>query len=391
MALKGLSIGDVVARTGVAESTLRMWERRHGFPVPDRLPGGHRRYSEDQVDLVRQVVAARVAGLSLPVAIERARRRAAVPVASLYAEVRRRRADIEPRTISRPILAAFSHAIEDESLARAERPILFACFQREGFYRREQARWRQLAQGARLAVVFADFGRAKLDGAGPAELRIEHSDPIAREWAIVCDAERHAAFLCGREPPSSDVGMPPGRRVFEVCGASSRRWSGRPPGSAPSSLPASPPSWWGRSARGSPARLPPRPTSSFGSRRQSPTAPSPTCHEVRSPDSPWTWVSGQGIQVRRRRVQVAMRSGSRIAIVGAGVSGLVAAHELHRQHQITVFEANPYAGGHTNTVRVESDPARSTSIPASSSTTTATTRASSSCSRRSASPASRAR
>ena len=50
-----------------------------------------------------------------------------------------------------------------------------------------------------------------------------------------------------------------------------------------------------------------------------------------------------------------MRPGSRIAIVGAGVSGLVAAHELHRQHQITVFDANPYAGGHTNTVRVETE------------------------------------
>jgi MerR family transcriptional regulator, light-induced transcriptional regulator len=216
MALNGLSIGDVAARTGVGEGTLRMWERRHGFPVPDRLPGGHRRYSEDQVELVRQVVAARTAGLSLPVAIERARRRAVVPVASLYAEVRRRRPDIEPRTISRPILAAFSHAIEDESLARAERPILFAFFQREGFYRREQARWRQLAQGARLAVVFADFGRAKLDGAGPAELQIERNDPVAREWAIICDAERHAAFLAGREPPSSGVEMPPGQRVFEV-------------------------------------------------------------------------------------------------------------------------------------------------------------------------------
>jgi uncharacterized protein len=50
-----------------------------------------------------------------------------------------------------------------------------------------------------------------------------------------------------------------------------------------------------------------------------------------------------------------MRPGSRIAIVGAGVSGLVAAHELHRHHQVTVFEANPYAGGHTNTVHVETD------------------------------------
>lgn len=43
----------------------------------------------------------------------------------------------------------------------------------------------------------------------------------------------------------------------------------------------------------------------------------------------------------------------RIGIVGAGVSGLVAAHELHRAgHQVTVFESNAYAGGHTNTIDV---------------------------------------
>jgi predicted NAD/FAD-binding protein len=43
----------------------------------------------------------------------------------------------------------------------------------------------------------------------------------------------------------------------------------------------------------------------------------------------------------------------RIAIIGAGVSGLVAAHELHRAgHQVAVFESNAYAGGHTNTVSV---------------------------------------
>jgi predicted NAD/FAD-binding protein len=43
----------------------------------------------------------------------------------------------------------------------------------------------------------------------------------------------------------------------------------------------------------------------------------------------------------------------RIAIVGAGVSGLVAAHLLHREHEIVVYEANSYAGGHSNTVRVD--------------------------------------
>ena len=43
----------------------------------------------------------------------------------------------------------------------------------------------------------------------------------------------------------------------------------------------------------------------------------------------------------------------RIAVVGAGVSGLVAAHLLAPAHDVTVFEAGAYAGGHTNTVRVD--------------------------------------
>jgi uncharacterized protein len=43
----------------------------------------------------------------------------------------------------------------------------------------------------------------------------------------------------------------------------------------------------------------------------------------------------------------------RIAIVGAGVSGLVVAHLLDRRHDVTVFEAGAYAGGHTNTIRVD--------------------------------------
>ncbi|HET8754506.1 MAG TPA: FAD-dependent oxidoreductase [Solirubrobacteraceae bacterium] len=43
----------------------------------------------------------------------------------------------------------------------------------------------------------------------------------------------------------------------------------------------------------------------------------------------------------------------RVAIVGAGVSGLTCAHVLHRRHEITLFEAERRLGGHTNTVRVD--------------------------------------
>ncbi|CAM9853548.1 unnamed protein product [Discosporangium mesarthrocarpum] len=48
-------------------------------------------------------------------------------------------------------------------------------------------------------------------------------------------------------------------------------------------------------------------------------------------------------------------SGQRIAIIGSGIAGLTTAHLLQRQHDVTVFEANDYIGGHTHTVPVESN------------------------------------
>jgi len=209
--VSGFSIGDVVDRTGVAEGTLRMWERRHGFPTPQRLPSGHRRYSDREVELVRQVVAERAAGVSLAVAIQRAGRDVQLPGASLYAALRRRHPDLEPRTLSKRMMLALSHAIEEESLSRAERPLLFATFQRERHYRQEQPRWRQLSRGAQLALAFADFTRLRAPRGGPVEVPIGAGDPLAREWSIVCDAPAHAVCLIAWEPSSSAAAAATGR------------------------------------------------------------------------------------------------------------------------------------------------------------------------------------
>ncbi|MEZ0209416.1 MAG: NAD(P)/FAD-dependent oxidoreductase [Methylophilus sp.] len=42
-----------------------------------------------------------------------------------------------------------------------------------------------------------------------------------------------------------------------------------------------------------------------------------------------------------------------IAIIGSGIAGNTLAYHLHKQHQITLFEANNYIGGHTHTHQVE--------------------------------------
>lgn len=43
----------------------------------------------------------------------------------------------------------------------------------------------------------------------------------------------------------------------------------------------------------------------------------------------------------------------KIAIVGTGIAGNVAAYHLCKEHDITVFEANDYVGGHTHTHAIE--------------------------------------
>ncbi len=42
----------------------------------------------------------------------------------------------------------------------------------------------------------------------------------------------------------------------------------------------------------------------------------------------------------------------RIAVVGTGISGMVAAYHLNREHDVTIYEAASHIGGHTHTVDI---------------------------------------
>jgi len=53
-----LSIGDICSETGLSADVVRVWERRYGFPVPVRLPSGHRRYRQEDLHQLRLMAEA---------------------------------------------------------------------------------------------------------------------------------------------------------------------------------------------------------------------------------------------------------------------------------------------------------------------------------------------
>lgn len=77
-----LSIGDICSETGLSPDVVRVWERRYGFPVPVRLPSGHRRYRREDLHRLRLMAEAVALGHRPSVAVrsgEAALKRLLVP------------------------------------------------------------------------------------------------------------------------------------------------------------------------------------------------------------------------------------------------------------------------------------------------------------------------
>lgn len=210
-----LSIGDLAQHTGVSPAVLRMWETRHGFPEPQRLASGHRRYREQDVDLVKQVLRRKDAGIKLEVAIADAIAGEAPVGDSVFAEVRRRHPSLAVQRLSKASLIALSWAIEDECCAKADRPILFGGFQKERFFAPSAARWSELARVSRAAVVLADDWSSPEASDRFQRATLAADAPMRREWVVVCDAFDATAFLSAWELPGQ-ADVPDRERIFEA-------------------------------------------------------------------------------------------------------------------------------------------------------------------------------
>jgi DICT domain-containing protein len=207
-----LTIGELARRTGVNVATLRMWEERHGFPVSVRLPSGHRRYGDDTVDKVLRVQRRRGAGVRLDAAVAEVASDSAAP-SSIFAELRRRRPDLVPRILTKRTLLALTRALEDECIARAQRPWLIATFQHERHYRRAQERWRDLDRTSHRSWALAAFDTPQ-PGSRPVEVPLPPAAALLREWDLICVAPDFPAALLAWELPGQGA-MPDLERRFE--------------------------------------------------------------------------------------------------------------------------------------------------------------------------------
>jgi DNA-binding transcriptional MerR regulator/methylmalonyl-CoA mutase cobalamin-binding subunit len=59
----------VIQETGLKPDTLRAWERRYGLPQPERTAGGHRLYSQRDIETLKWLIARQEEGLSISRAI----------------------------------------------------------------------------------------------------------------------------------------------------------------------------------------------------------------------------------------------------------------------------------------------------------------------------------
>jgi DNA-binding transcriptional MerR regulator len=107
----------VVRETGLRPDTLRAWERRYGLPQPRRTGGGHRLYSQRDIDTLKWLISRQNEGLSVSRAVDLWRKLEAEGQDPLQAMA---------HAISAPGFLAVPH-LEGDMLVELRRAWLSAC------------------------------------------------------------------------------------------------------------------------------------------------------------------------------------------------------------------------------------------------------------------------
>lgn len=152
-----LSIGALSRSTGIPVETLRTWERRYGFPVPERKPSGHRVYPVANVPRLRRIAEALARGHRANEAVSASEKDLAVLL------------DVTPFATS-----------DVSQVAKREDPTLFALlktvetFDSERLIHLLTADWRRLGTLAFLTTSIAPLIQAVGEEWAAARLGIHH-------------------------------------------------------------------------------------------------------------------------------------------------------------------------------------------------------------------------
>ena len=60
----------VLQETGIKADTLRAWERRYNLPQPERTEGGHRLFSEYDIETIKWLIARQEDGMRISRAVD---------------------------------------------------------------------------------------------------------------------------------------------------------------------------------------------------------------------------------------------------------------------------------------------------------------------------------
>lgn len=213
-------IGVLAERTGLSTQVLRAWERRYGLEIGTRTAAGHRRFTDGDVSLVREILDGRDRGLTLAVAIKAASDRArGADRASVHATLADQHPELRRMRLDHRHLVDLSTVMEDELMARGERAVVWGGFQDGLAFDRSRRRWEELARTSAWCVVLADFSgwphdedpRAADGPVGrPVLVDLPGDSPMLREWCVIALSPTFAVLLSAWEVPSS------GPRVYET-------------------------------------------------------------------------------------------------------------------------------------------------------------------------------
>ena len=200
------AIGDVARATGLSTHTIRVWERRYGKPVPERLPSGQRRYSMEQVRWLRLVAEALALGHRPSKAVPAAE-------AQLTAMLESRTEESEdPQTV-----AALFQRVRDFD-AEAVNAILRQSWEQLG----PQSFLKQL-----IAPLVVAVGRAWAEGA----LQVRHEHFVSelledflrgRRQEIELADDAPVMLFAGLEPEHHSLGLQMAGLIAVLCGVRSR-------------------------------------------------------------------------------------------------------------------------------------------------------------------------